>query len=263
MLTRAEIVMAVQEALEPQAFVHALWEGGSAAFGRLDGLSDIDLEIDVDADKVEEAIALLDRVVAGLEPAGAAGRGIGRRYRLPEPTWHGHAQMFYQLASAGPYLMLDVVVMKHLDGQRFSERELHGEPIVYFDKAGIVQVTNLDWESHNARLKQRLTELAASFPMFQSLVSKEVQRGDALAALSFYQGLCLRPLVELLRIIYDPARHNFHMRYLRQDLPGEAVSRLERICFVADLESLVAAHEEARAWFNELLPLAKAKLGGC
>jgi hypothetical protein len=86
MLTRAEIAGAVQQTLEPQPFVHALWEGGSAAFGRLDEMSDLDLVIDADDDKVEAVISLLDGLFAGLQTNGEPGAGIARRYRLPEPS---------------------------------------------------------------------------------------------------------------------------------------------------------------------------------
>lgn len=252
----------MQDCLEPLPYVHALWEGGSAAFGRLDELSDLDLMIDSDAGEVEAVVALLDHLFAGLSPAGGPGSGIARRFRLPEPTWHGHTQVLYELHSTGPYLMLDVVVLKHGEGQRFAEREQHGTPIVYFDKSGVVEVTELDWDLHAAKLGRRVEELSQSFPLFQSLVRKEIRRRDDLAALGFYQGLTIRPLVELLRIIHDPARPTFHLRYLKHDLPPNALARLQGLSFVSDLTGLAAAHEAACAWFDELLPVARAKWGG-
>ena len=45
-LTRAEILVTLRAALEPLPYTHALWEGGAAAFGRVDDWSDIDLQVD-------------------------------------------------------------------------------------------------------------------------------------------------------------------------------------------------------------------------
>ena len=47
-LTRAEILVTLRAALEPLPYTHALWEGGAAAFGRVDDWSDIDLQVDAD-----------------------------------------------------------------------------------------------------------------------------------------------------------------------------------------------------------------------
>jgi len=41
-VTRSSILSALRAALEPLPFVHAMWEGGAAAFGRVDEWSDGD-----------------------------------------------------------------------------------------------------------------------------------------------------------------------------------------------------------------------------
>lgn len=263
MITRKELVGALQAALEPLDFVHAMWESGSASFGRLDELSDLDICLDVEPDSIELTIKALEYALEGLaRNAGVDGPAVARRYRLREPTWHGHTQVFYELSGTGPFLMLDVVVMKHGQGMRFNEREQHGEPIVYFDKSGVVAVTGLNWETHSEKLRERLEDLTNSFHLFQPLVRKELLRQDALSALGFYQGLTLRPLVELMRIVHDPARHNFHLRYLKHILAPQDQARLQRLCFNSDPAALEQAHAEACAWFDELMPLATAKWCG-
>ena len=47
-LTRSAILTTLRQALEPLPYVHAMWEGGAAAFGRVDEWSDIDLQVDAD-----------------------------------------------------------------------------------------------------------------------------------------------------------------------------------------------------------------------
>ncbi|MBF8284247.1 MAG: Nucleotidyltransferase protein, partial [Anaerolineales bacterium] len=41
-ITRSSILTALRAALEPLPYVHAIWEGGAAAFGRVDEWSDCD-----------------------------------------------------------------------------------------------------------------------------------------------------------------------------------------------------------------------------
>src|SRR4029078_995626 len=52
---RDQIIEAIRRATEPRADAHSLFEGGSAAFGRVDAWSEVDLEADVD-DGTEEAV---------------------------------------------------------------------------------------------------------------------------------------------------------------------------------------------------------------
>lgn len=246
MLTRHEVLDAIITTLEPQDHVQALWEGGAAAFNRVDQWSDLDLMIAVDDDRVGETFELLEGCLRSLSP-------IARQYNLPEPAWHGHSQRFYQLAEASPFLMLDVVVLKRSSENKFLQPELHGEAVVHFDKSGVVQSEPFDWFALKETLQARLETLKVTFDLFQPLTLKEIERGNAVEALSFYLSFTLRPLVEALRFRYKPARHSFHTRYAYYDLPPEVVEKLEDLYFVADLAALRARHAEAERWFDETL----------
>ena len=95
LLTRQEIVNALISALEPLEFVNAMWEGGSAAFNRLDQWSDIDLQFDVAEDKVEETFQAIQATLEKLSP-------IDLLYRTPALPWPGIFQIFYRLSNASP-----------------------------------------------------------------------------------------------------------------------------------------------------------------
>lgn len=246
MLTREEILNAITTALEPEEYVQALWEGGAAAFDRVDQWSDLDIMIAVDDDRAEDTFELLEACLRSLSP-------IARQYNLPEPAWHGHSQRFYQLQEASPFLMLDVVVLKRSSDNKFLQPELHGEAVVHFDKSGVVQTEPFDWPALKETLRSRIKTLQVNFDLFQTLTLKEIERGNNIEALSFYLGFTLRPLVEALRIRYCPARHSFHTRYVYYDLPANAVKRLEDLYFVADLAELRDKQAQAEAWFNETL----------
>jgi hypothetical protein len=252
-LERQPILAALRAALEPLEYVYAMWEGGAAAFGRIDRWSDIDLMVDAQDERVGEVMALIETTLAGLSP-------LDLKYPLPEPTWHGHAQTFFRLVNAGPYLLLDVCVLRHSNPNRFIEREIHGEAVVHFDKAGVVQPAPLDQQALALRLAERLETLQVTFDLFQSLTLKELQRGNRIEALAFYNGYTLRPLLETLRIRFQPARYNFHTRYVYYDLPGEIVARLEALFFVKDAPDLERKRQAAEAWFYEALAQARTAL---
>lgn len=246
MLDRNTLIQALEASLEPLHWAHAAWLGGSAAFGRADDRSDVDVQVIVDDDRVEDAFAVAEAALAALSP-------IARAYEVPQPTWHGHAQRFYDLKDAHPFHQIDYLVQKLSSTQRFTERERHGEPVVLFDKRGLLTRPTFDVAAHSRLLEARLADLEARFPMFQALVAKEVERGDRLGALNFYQGLTLRPLIELLRIRHDPFRHDFGMRYLHRDLPAPLADEVAELAYVGDLAEILPKRERAERLFNQTL----------
>lgn len=226
--------------------MRAAWLGGSAAFGRLDDLSDIDIQFDVGRGEVDATFALIERVLTTLAP-------LEYKWVVPEPTWHGHAQRFYRLEGTSRHLFIDVVVMNHLQGPRFNEVERHGEPIVLFDKDGVVATASLDREAHLEEIRGALGALGDKLALGRSVVEKEIARGNALDAIAFYQRFIIDPLVVMLRVKYLPERYDFGLRYAHLDLPEEAAGALETLCFVADFEDLARKFETASSLIESLV----------
>jgi len=252
-ITRNDIIDPLQVALEPLDYVHAMWEGGSAAFGRLDQWSDIDLQFDVDDNRVEDTFKVIENVLESISP-------IERKLRTPQLPWEGVFQVFYQLRDITPYLLMDVVVIQHSAKEKLLQEEIHGKAVFYFDKSGVSQAPPLDWDEWNTKLCERLSVLRITFPMFQSMVLKELHRGNDLDALGFYLQCTLRPLVELLRIQYKPARYNFHIHYTKYDLPPEVVEKLESLYFVNNASDIKFKRKVAEDWFYGLLQEAEGQL---
>jgi predicted nucleotidyltransferase len=246
MLDDGTILSALIEALEAEAGVLAVWRAGAAAFERVDEWSDIDLMIVVQDEQVEQTLEVIDVVLRRLAP-------LELRYRLPQPTWHRHEQVFYRLEGAGPFKMLDIAVMKESSEEKFLQPEVHGQAQVFFDKAGVVRWEPFDWEAHQTFLKGRLETLKITFDLFQVTIFKELNRGCLIDALAYYHAFTLRPLVEALRIQHDPARYNFGPRYLYYDLPEEDVKRLEALYLVGSAEELGEKRQEAEEWFWRLV----------
>jgi hypothetical protein len=241
-LTAARIIQEIRQAFEPQDSVHALWQAGAAAFNRVDSWSDIDLMIVVDDDRVEDAFTLLEGALNALST-------IELKFRIPQPTWHGHDQAIYRLKNASPFLLIDAAVMKASSKDKFIQPELHGQADVLFDKTGAVSPGPFDWDAHREILNRRLDTITLLFDLFQVLTLKEIKRGNGIEALAYYHSFTLRPLIELLRIRYTPAQYNFHTRYVYYDLPAEVVQRLEQLYFVGSLNELEERQAEANQWF--------------
>lgn len=243
-LTRQQITAALVKALEPQPFIYAMWEGGSAAFDRLDEWSDLDIQVDVEDEHVLRVFELVEAALLTFSP-------IQQKYEMPQPTWHGHHQTFYRLANASPFLIVDLAVMKHSSTQKFLEAERHGRAIVLFDKAGVVNPPPLDQVTHQQHLSASFDQLVQRFEMFHNFTEKEIYRNHPIEAIAFYHGFVLRPLVEVLRMKYQPDRYDFGTRYLAYDLPVDVVQQLERLYLTTALDELLPAYIFARAWFRQ------------
>jgi hypothetical protein len=244
MLARESILEALEKALQPLDYVQAMWQGGAAAFNRLDEWSDLDLMVVTDDDHVLDAAGVIDKVLQALSP-------IEIRFEIPQPSWHGHWQAFYRLKEAGPFLIIDCLILKRSSTNLYLEREIHGDACVHFDKIGIVESTPFSVEEHLKQMQSRLETLRVMFDLFQYHTQKELNRGNAIEAFTFYQGYTVRLLVEALRMIHDPARYNFHTRYVYYNLPPDVVQRLERFFFVADAQQLAERFLEAQQFFHE------------
>ncbi len=59
----------------------------------------------VEDERVEDAFEAIEEILNTLSE-------IDLKFRLQEPTWHGHSQCFYTLTDASPFLMLDMEDVK-------------------------------------------------------------------------------------------------------------------------------------------------------
>jgi hypothetical protein len=244
-ITRDQIVAALRAGLEPLDYVQSFFEAGSVSFAADDEYSDLDLVVDADEGRAADVFAVVEAALSALA-------AIDSLWRVPEPAWHGYSQRFYHLAGTPEYLYIDFLV--RADGQpvRLNEVEHHGTPRVYFDKTGVTAPTHLDQFGLDEKLAARVESIKGMLPMLAAFARKEIARGNATDAMSYYQTGVLRPLVELLRIRHCPVRHTFGMRYLKRDIGAENAARIDALSYAADMPELKARVDEAEAWFNEL-----------
>ena len=245
-LSREVIAKTLINALKPLNYVHAFYEGGAAAFNRVDEWSDIDLYLVVDDEKVDAAFLAAEKTLESLSP-------IQQKLKTPQLPWPGVFQTFYKLEHASEFLLIDLAVLRLSASEKFLEPLIHGNVVFYFNKNDTLKPTSFDREAFFKKLHGRLEMLQARFSMFNNLVQKEINRGNCLEAIEWYHVFTLAALVEALRIKHNPIHYDFRMRYVHYELPPEIIRRLEKLYFVENTKDLQEKYDEATKWFQETM----------
>ena len=243
-ITRESIIKTLVDSLESKDYIHALWEGGAAAFNRIDEWSDIDLYLIVDDNRINDAVHEVERALNSLSP-------IEQKYETQQNLWPEMFQAFYKIKDASKYLLIDLAIMKISSQEKFLEPRIHGNAVFYFNK--LSEIPLKDNGSADEQIRKRLARLKAKFDLFNIFVKKEINRGNSLEAVDLYYNITLSSLVEVLRIKHYPPHHEFKMRYVHYELPAEVIEKLEYLCFVKDRDDLQEKYDCATAWFNETI----------
>jgi hypothetical protein len=231
---RERIFFAVLPPLEADQRVRACWEGGSVAMARADEFSDIDLYVVAEPAHHQVVLDEFERALANAAP-------IAHTWKVDPPAFPGVSQRIYLLRDAPRFFAVDCVVLSVAASEQFLERERHGEPRMLFDRDGKISAPPLDRARHAAHLQARLAQIRASWPVYRTIVEKELVRGHALDAIGFYFSGLLRPLVELIGMRYRPERFDYGWRYLHVDLPAELQQVLRNFAYV-DTPAQIRAH---------------------
>ncbi len=239
---RDEIIGAMVRALEPLPYVHAFYEGGAVAHGRLDEWSDIDGYAVVDDDRVEDAMEVIRGALRSVSP-------IEIEF-VPEQHWPGLMHRFFRLERASEFLAIDMAVIKASSDTKFLEPEVHGDSVFHFNKGDRVKASPFDASAHAKAMEARRARLVERFKIFNCFVQKEVNRGHWIEAVDLYQRVILEPLLEVLRMRHNPIHYDFATRYVHDELPGDVVRRFERLSFVASPEDLRSKYRQATEWFE-------------
>jgi ribosomal protein S18 acetylase RimI-like enzyme len=239
---RDRISNAVTEALQPLPTVFAGCEGGSAAFGTVDAYSDIDLEYIVgDEASFDDLYAVAERAIEAVSPITASHTppsGVGRYYKLKE---------------GGDFFLVDLIFFRAGEPDHHLDIERHGEKLPLFDKGDWLRAKPLDESLLAARRDRRYRELQAWFSINQLFVRKAILRGQHVEAVNAFWACTLKPLADLLRMRYCPARWDFGVRYLDRDLPAAVYVHFRDLAFVSDLRDVEVKWAKATAWGAALL----------
>jgi predicted nucleotidyltransferase len=116
---RENLIQTLRDALQPLAYIHGAWLGGSAAFGKLNDFSDIDLFAVVSDDALDLAFTSIEDALQACSP-------IAIRYQIPNTI--GFQQRVYSFQDAPEFLVVEAALIPRSSPNRFLERELHGDP---------------------------------------------------------------------------------------------------------------------------------------
>jgi hypothetical protein len=95
--------------------------------------------------------------------------------------------------------------------------------------------------------------------MSQVFVRKAILRGQHVEAVNAYWVCTLKPLADLLRMRYCPARWDFGVRYLDRDLPADVYAQVQALALTTDLGDLERKRTQAATWAIALLEELKAE----
>jgi hypothetical protein len=245
-LNRENIIRLLTETLKPLNYIHAFWEGGAAAFNRIDKWSDIDIYLVVDEDKVKETFSAVEEALKSLTQ-------IKQKYNVKQTSWPGVYQAFYRLEKTSEYLIIDLAVLTENAPDKLLEPEIHGKAVFSFNKSGKVKIPSLNKKAFEEKICEKLEKLDARYRMFSNFVQKEINRCNHIEAAYLYYHLTLDMLVDVLRIRYSPLHFDFKTRYIHYELPPKVVERLKQLYFVQDKSDLQRKYLEANEWFTKAI----------
>ncbi len=242
-MTRDEIEIGLKRLLKKDENILAAWEGGSAATGFQDELSDLDLILISKDDAVEISFSKIENYLQKI--------GIRSKFRLPEPTWHGHSQAFYFLKNSPKFYYIDLLIEKESAKNRLTEAGRHGKAKIWFDKKNLIDLTPTSRKEIEKKCQHQLKISKQIFPIYENDVLKYIKRKKFIDAMALYQGL-IRRLMILLNIKYRPEKYDFGLRYLYRDFPQHEIVLIETLLQIENLEDLEKKFETSVKKFWEL-----------
>ena len=251
MKTPEQVANGLREFLEQDSDIIAVWEGGSAATGYLDEYSDLDLAIVCNDDSVENIIELVDEYLEN-------NYGIERRFRLPEPTWHGFSQCYYQIRNVPELYYLDISFMKKSLPDKFTESDRHGNAVIWFEKEKVIDSTPTPQDKVLARAKQfyRIATQADFITIIE--INKAIARKRYSEAFPFYYQFIARNLGIMLNLKYRPCKVDFGLRYSYRDYEKADAELIEDLFKIESLEELNSKFRIALNRYEQLKEELKA-----
>lgn len=249
------ITSGLKELLLSNSEVISAWEGGSAATGYKDELSDLDLVLICKDQSVDEIFKQIEKFLD-------RNYGIKTTFQVPQPAWHGHSQKFYILHQSPDSFYVDLLIQKQSADNRFLEPDRHGNAQVWFDKQGLINPVLSDPEEATKKMTKLFSIIEQSYELLIRDVKKQLVRKNLIDAIDEYQALVSRRLVPLLNFKYRPAKFDFGMRYTYRDFPQNICEKLESLLLINDLADLQHKIDCTQKWIEKLIEEHQPKFSG-
>lgn len=228
----------------------ALWEGGSAAFGRSDKYSDLDLALLYRLGARDEIWRAVDQT---FEELG----GVDLRWNDPKPFRAGGGKRIFRPRRASDkWLQVEIRIIPDTAKELYIQPERHGKILVIFDRTGRLVPSKFDEDGNRQRARIALHQVLMKWQLSHGWFRKELARGRNGDAFLTHFYTTLTPLLTVLNMLYRLNTWDLGFRYLKEELPKEIVEAVERLCYIsqpADLEErFFEADQLFRATVKEL-----------
>jgi predicted nucleotidyltransferase len=233
---------------ETDTDVRCVWVGGSAATGGWDDWSDLDLDV---LCTPGTSTSVYERWLA----RARADFEVRDVWEVPLATWPDGRQCFLNLQDRPglleePTRLIDLHVSDLADHHSHVDVRRHGTPVVLYDPDGLIVLEPEDTSSAMAEAVDQVRQRRATG---EWLVNRAIRRGHVGEAVDLYLRFALGAAVRLLRVEHCPWRHDYGLRYLREDLPPELADQIEELVPGATPASLEELSLRCYAWLDELL----------
>ena len=228
--------------------VRCAWVDGSAVTGGFDDWSDLDLSVlCTPGTSTEVYHRWLSQAREDFD--------VRDVWELPEDTWPDGRQAFVNLQDRPglllePVRLIDLHVSDLADHHTHVDVRRHGAPRVLHDPDGLLV---LEAEDVSGSLAVAVDQVRQRRVTGEWLVNRAIARGHVAEAVNWYLRFGLEPVVRLLRVEHCPWRHDYGLRYLREDLPPDVADRIEELVPGATPASLEELSLRCFAWLDELL----------
>jgi len=153
------------------------------------------------------------------------------------------------VASGRPYLLIDFNIFVGR-GSQFTAGDAIEQPLILFDRGGVICFAPADEQQARANRTQRLQALSAIAAQ-DARIEKYILRGKFLEAYGYYHKWLLTPLIEVLRMRYTPLHPDYYIVHISRHLPADVLRRLEDLLKISSLEELAIKSRAARSLFEE------------
>jgi hypothetical protein len=244
-MTRDDLRAALHARLAACEDALAMWEAGSAAFNRADERSDLDIGV---LARTGSIARVWDAVEAGLNDVG----GFAIRWENPVHIFKGMTQRIYRPTRAPRWLDLDIGIFDESADDLYLQPQRHGRATILFDRTETKRTSHATFDEtmHRQRMREALHQEIMRWNLYREFVAKEIARGRTVDAFGFYLGFAVRPVLTVLGMLHRPDRFDYGFRYVKDELPAEAMRQIERLCYIASPSELLGRVEEANAIFT-------------
>lgn len=244
-VNREDVISTLQQALQHQDGVLAVWEAGSKATNALDEYSDLDVMVLCLNEKKE---SILQQTKAVLEQT----YHVLEFHRIKEPAWHGFSQFFMQIQDTPPYFYLDIAFLPESAPDYFLDPLRHGHAHALFDPKHLVQPTPDSIEISVERANRVYQQANTLDFVFRNEIMKAMKREFYPDAVVTYYQWLNRHVISYLNLMYRRAKCDFGIRYIQKDYPKDVWQRIEKAYRVQNVQEIENQYQAINVWLKPI-----------